>query len=262
MLRATANGGARLCAEGVAMLVTMEEADLDAAGAPMRVHVARPSMEVPAPGLVLFADIFGVTASMRRAMVRFASYGFVVAAPEFYHRFEAPGRAFDFVADYDRAQAAAERLRAREVDDDAARALAHLASLPAVRPGALGATGFCIGGHMALRAALRPEVRATVAFYPTGVHAGLLGGDEGVDTLARVAEMRGDLLLAFGARDPHVPLAGRRAIDDALRAAGRTYLASEFAGEHAFMRDEGPRYDPSETDRAYAQAIDFLRPRL
>ncbi|HEX8998807.1 MAG TPA: dienelactone hydrolase family protein, partial [Blastocatellia bacterium] len=29
--------------------------------------------------------------------------------------------------------------------------------------------------------------------------------------------------------------------------------------EHAFMRDEGPRYDPEATDQAFAEMITFFR---
>ena len=36
----------------------------------------------------------------------------------------------------------------------------------------LSATGFCIGGHLAFRAAFDPRVAATVCFYPTGLHNG------------------------------------------------------------------------------------------
>jgi dienelactone hydrolase len=35
-----------------------------------------------------------------------------------------------------------------------------------------------------------------------------------------------------------------------------------YDGEHAFMRDEGPRWNPSETDRAYADAVGFFRTHL
>ena len=32
--------------------------------------------------------------------------------------------------------------------------------------------GFCIGGHLAYRAALHPEVRAAAVWYPTDIHKG------------------------------------------------------------------------------------------
>ena len=61
-------------------------------------------------------------------------------------------------------------------DEDRRAALDYLAKHP-VAAGQLGAMGFCIGGHLAFRAALEPDVRATVCFYGTGIHDGKLGQD-------------------------------------------------------------------------------------
>jgi carboxymethylenebutenolidase len=240
------------------MIVTSEFVDLDVSGSPMRTMIARPKAEGTYPGLVLWSDIFQLTESMQRAIVRFASYGFVVAAPEMYHRFLDRGHALDFERDYALAQESMARLTVPDLDADLRATLAHLRTHPAVGGKALHATGFCIGGHLAVRAALDPGVRSAVAFYPTGMHANKLGGDEHADTLHRVGEIAGDLLIVFGSQDPHIPLDGRRLVDDAMRGAGIRYHISEYDGEHAFMRDVGPRYNASETDRAYAQAVAFL----
>ena len=86
--------------------------------------------------------------------------------------------------------------------------------------GRVGAVGICLGGHLAFRAALLPEVRATVCCYPTDLHTGTLGKGGGADSLLRAKEIRGELLMVFGRQDPHVPLAGRAAIYHALDAAG------------------------------------------
>lgn len=240
------------------MIVTTEFVDLPAEATPMRTLVARPVPAGTYPGLLLYSDIFALTASMKRAIVRFASYGFVVAAPEIYHRFETPGHALDFEADYQLAQDDSRKLRVADVDADVRVVLDFLAAHPAVGGKALHATGFCLGGHLAFRAALQPRIRSTVCFYPTGLETAEMGADAGVDTLARCGEIRGDLLLVLGNADPHLPPEGRRMIDDALRAARVRYLIAEYDGAHAFMRDEGPRYDPWETDRAMLHATAFL----
>jgi carboxymethylenebutenolidase len=105
-------------------------------------------------------------------------------------------------------------------------------------------------------------VRGTVCFYPTGLHDGKLGKDADAGSLSRAAEIRGDLLLVFGTADPHVPDEARAAIAAALTRAGTSVATRLFAAEHAFMRDEGPRYDPEATDRAWDEAIAFLRRTL
>lgn len=66
----------------------------------------------------------------------------------------------------------------------------------------------------------------------------------------------------FGKKDPHVPPEAREKIDAALKEVGTRYETALFDAEHAFMRDEGPRWDPEATDEAWARAIAFLRARL
>ena len=78
-------------------------------------------------------------------------------------------------------------------------------AIPRVAPGKIGAVGFCIGGHLAFRAAFQPDVRATVCYYATGLHDGKLGQDADAGSLARAKEIRGELLMIFGTKDPHVP---------------------------------------------------------
>jgi carboxymethylenebutenolidase len=60
-----------------------------------------------------------------------------------------------------------------------------------------------------------------------------------------MAELRAETLFVFGRQDPHVPFAGRETIRARLEAVGATYEWHEVNGQHAFLRDEGPRYDPA-----------------
>ncbi len=230
----------------------------------MRLLVAEPATNTGRyPGLLLFSDIFALTPSMTRAVIRFASYGFVVAAPEFYHRTEAPGTFIPFEA-REHAFAAMEATLAEHFDADTRTALDYLGTHPRVRTGALGVTGFCIGGHLTVRAALQPDVRAGVAFYPTGLHANSLGGSADADTLSHVEKggIAGRVSLVFGSKDPHIPLDAITKVQTAFAGSRTDYLISFYDGEHAFMRDEGERWNASETDRAYSAAVDFLRETL
>src|SRR5262249_47194435 len=106
------------------------------------------------------------------------------------------------------------------------------------------------------------RVAATVCFYPTGLHDGELGADD-PGSLARAADIQGRLMIVFGSRDPHVPADARAQTISALYAAGRDDLELHVyaAGEHAFMRDIGARYDPTLTDLALTEAVSFLNGR-
>jgi carboxymethylenebutenolidase len=75
------------------MRVRTETIDLPRDGGVMRTFVARPEDDRHYPALAFYSDIFQMTESTQRMAVRFASYGFIVAAPEIYWRFEPPGTA-------------------------------------------------------------------------------------------------------------------------------------------------------------------------
>jgi len=242
------------------MIVTSEYVDIPVGGAPMRMFVAAPQSPRTYPGIICYSDIFQLTGPMVRAVTRLAGYGFVAAAPEIYHRIEPPGSVIEF-DDYGRTRGLndATNTPVAHFDESRRATLDYLAVHPKVAPGKLGAMGFCIGGHLSFRAALEPDVRATVCYYGTGIHDGRLGQDKDAGSLARVKEIHGRLLMVFGSEDPHVPVEGRAKIDEALRAAGVNYEMKLYPCEHAFMRDEGPRFDPEATDQAFADMIALFR---
>jgi carboxymethylenebutenolidase len=242
------------------MIVTTEQIDVAQGDVSMRCFLAVPKAAGPTPGIVFFSDIFQLTGPMLRACVRLAGYGFTVLAPEIYSRIEPPGSVIAF-DDMGRARGLddATRTPVAHFDADCRMALDHLAGHPSVAPGQLGAAGFCIGGHLAFRAALQPDVKATVCFYPTGVHNGKLGKDDDAGTLQRTGEIRGRMLLVWGEQDPHIPAAGRAAVEAALGVSGISFERRLYPAEHAFMRDEGPRFDPEAADAAFSEAVGFFR---
>jgi carboxymethylenebutenolidase len=214
------------------------------------------------PGVLLYTDIFQLTESTLRTARRLASSGFVVCVPEIYAHGELAGVALEFDdAGKAAGQAAAAATPVAQFDADRVAVLDHLGARADVD--GLCAVGFCIGGHLAFRAAFDPRVAATVCFYPTGLSDGALGADADAGSLARAASIRGRLMIVFGSRDPHVPADARVQIVSALYAAGLDDLELHVyaGGEHAFMRDVGARYDPALTDLALTEAVAFLRSR-
>jgi carboxymethylenebutenolidase len=47
-----------------------------------------------------------------------------------------------------------------------------------------------------------------------------------------------------------------------LAAAGINFTWHEFNGQHAFMRDEGPRYDPALARICYDLVLELFQRRL
>jgi carboxymethylenebutenolidase len=177
----------------------------------------------------------------------------VVAVPEIYHRLEPAGTvlAFDDEGKV-RGQGDADATPVADFDADVDAALAWLAERSG---GPLGAAGHCTGGHLAFRAAFRPQVRATACWYATGLHDGKLGKDADAGSLARAGEIQGELLTIWGTRDPHTPQEGREAVRAGLAPLDTRLIWREYDAEHAFGRDVGDRYDPSVTDEAFAETV-------
>jgi carboxymethylenebutenolidase len=244
------------------MIVATDYPEIIVDNSPLRMFLAAPRIEEKRkfPGVIFYSDIFQLTGPMLRACVRLAGYGFVVAAPEIYHRIEPPGSAIPFDdAGRTRGLKNASSTEVAEFDRDCRAVVDYLAQHPLVSPTKLGAAGFCIGGHLAFRAALQPDVRATVCFYGTGIHDGRLGKDADAESLQRAGDIKGELLMIFGESDPHIPKEGREKIRTALQQAGTKYRVKLYPAEHAFMRDEGPRYDPECTDLAFAEMMHLFR---
>ena len=242
------------------MQIITKDADVRVDDSVMRMYVAAPKPAGKYPGILLYSEIFQLTAPIRRSVERLAGHGFVVAAPEIYHRIERPGTVMPY-DDIGRmwGNEGAHRTPVAAFDADARATLDYLSSHPQVAPGRLGTMGFCIGGHLAFRAALQPDVKAAVCCYPTGVHNGKLGQDADAGTLRRIGEIKAEMLIVFGDVDPHVPAEGRKAVTEALAASGVRHAVKLVSGEHAFMRDEGARYDAETADEVWREAVGLFR---
>jgi carboxymethylenebutenolidase len=243
------------------MILQEEQTDLATPTGPMRTYVYRPVAKGRYPGLVLFSEIFQRTGPIRRTAALLAGHGFVVAVPEIFHELEPAGAELL----YD--QAGADQGNKDKVgkpvasyDADARAALEYLDVSPYCT-GKVGVMGICIGGHLAYRAAMNRQVLAGACFYATDIHKGSLGSG-GDDSLARTGEIKGEMLMIWGRQDPHVPAEGRAKIFARMSEAGVTFTWHEYNGQHAFMRDEGPRYDPELALVNYRMVIDLFARKL
>ena len=219
--------------------------DLPTSRGPMRTHLFAPVGDARHPALILYSEIFQITAPIRRLAVTLAGEGYLVAAPEVYHEFEPAGSVLAYdQAGSDRGNTLKSTKELASYDEDAAVVADYLAGHER-STGRVGAFGVCLGGHLAVRAGFQPKVDAVAAFYPTDIHSGSLGAGKNDDTLARFAGVTTPFLFAWGRQDPHVPLEGRRRIAARLEEVGADYEWHEFNAAHAFLRDEGPRFNPS-----------------
>ena len=236
--------------------------DVPTSTGPMRTTFFHPADGGAFPGVILYSEIFQLTDPIRRFAAFIAGHGYLVAVPEVYHELEAPGTilAYD-QAGSDRGNRDKYAKELTAYDDDARSLLAFLSQMELCN-GRLGTIGICLGGHLAFRAAFNPEVSAAICFYATDIHSATLGAGKSDDSLFRAGEIKGELLHIWGRQDPHVPLAGRRKIQARLDEVNANYQWLEVNGAHAFLRDEGHRYDPELEHTLKTLALDVLHRKL
>ena len=236
--------------------------DLETTRGAMRVHLFIPDGGRRHPAVIFYSEIFQVTGPIRRMAAALAGEGYLVAVPEVYHEFEPLGRVLAYDAE---GTARGNQLKVEKeiasFDEDTAVVVRFLQG-HASCTGRIASFGVCLGGHLAVRAGFHPEVSAVGAFYPTDIHTGSLGRGKCDDTLAGLAAMKASLLVVFGRQDPHVPLEGRRLIRETLEAGGVDFEWHEFNAAHAFLRDEGVRYNPALARVAMALLLRFFAEKI
>src|ERR1043165_3867250 len=134
-------------------------------GGAIRSVVIRPVGERGWPGVLLYTDIFQLTESTLRTARRLASAGFVVCVPEIYPHGDLAGVALEFDdAGKQAGLAGAAATTTAGFDADRVAVLDYLELRADTTT--LFATGFCIGGHRAFRAALAPRVEGDGVLLP------------------------------------------------------------------------------------------------
>ena len=228
-------------------MATLTEAfsDLETSRGPMRVHTFTPTGGGKYPAVIFYSEIFQVTGPIRRMAAAIAGEGYLVVVPEVYHEFEPLGKVLAY--DQEGSDRGNELKYAKELasyDEDVDVTVKWLQSHESCT-GKVASHGVCLGGHLSLRAGFHEGISAVAAFYPTDVHSATLGAGKNDDTLKRLSEMDAEMLFVWGRQDPHIPQEGRALIQATLENGDRSFEWHEFNAAHAFLRDEGPRYNPA-----------------
>jgi carboxymethylenebutenolidase len=226
---------------------------LAADGRTFSAYMAQPSL-VPAPGIVVLQEIFGVNAFVRRVVDKLAQSGFVAVAPDLYWRQE-PRVQLDYTeTDLDRARKFMKNLDERLAIQDGVAALDFLRGRQDICTGKVAALGYCLGGKLAYLMATRSNVDAAVSYYGTGIHA----------VLGEASNLRAPLLLHIAAADHLCPPEAQKQIVEGLKPyASRNVEVCVYEGVgHGFARDGGATYNPAATALADTRTTKFLNTHL
>ncbi|GGJ00516.1 carboxymethylenebutenolidase [Shewanella hanedai] len=240
------------------MMVTQEVHDIPTNTGLMRTYLYRPDEEGQFPTILFYSEIFQQTEPIARAATMMAGHGFVVLVPEVFHELNPIGTvlAYDEAGkDKGNEDKFAKPLESHDSDTEA---LVQFARSQPFCTSQVGSMGVCIGGHLAYRAAINPDISAAFCLYATDIHSSTLPSDEGNDSLSRTEDIQGELVMVWGKQDPHVSSEGRKRVYAQLESTKRTFTWLEVNAQHAFMRDSESRYDPALAMQMYLQAVAFF----
>lgn len=222
-------------------------------GSEARAYIARPSGTGPHPGMILIMEAVGVNSQIRGVAQRYAEQGYLVIAPDMFHRVE-PG--FEATAmDWNQLKPLVMSLTTEGFVSDMKASFGWLALQSDVDRSKIAALGFCLGGRAAYVANSELPLAASVSYYGGGIAQNLLD---------RAGKLHGPQLFFWGGKDANITPDHVRSVTDALRAAGKTFVNVEFSdANHGFFNEQIPdRYHPSAARESWAIAVRFLEDAL
>ena len=138
-----------------------------------------------------------VTGPVERFARQIASHGYIVAAPSSYHEFLPPDALAYDIPGTDKGNVLKITKTIAAYDEDATLSIDALTKLPTCN-GRIGTTGMCLGGHLAFRCAFDARIRAAVCYFATDIHSATLGKGKSDDSLKRIGDIKGELVMIFG----------------------------------------------------------------
>ncbi len=230
-------------------VITEKVALAVADGTTMDAFVARPAQAGNFPGMLVFQEAFGVNGHIRDVAQCVANEGYVVIAPELFHRTAPPG----FEGNYDDFASVAPHTRAvteAGATADIRAAFDWLQSQQQVMADRIGSVGFCMGGRMSFLACATVSLRAAVSFYGARIAPALL---------PRTANLHGPVLFFWGGKDKHIGQDQIRAVVEACGEAGKAYMNVEISdADHGFFCDARASYNPVAAKEAWSLTRTFL----
>jgi len=207
--------------------------------------VAWPAGADAAPAVVMVHEWWGLNPQIKDMARKLARQGYVVIVPDLYH-----GKVAE---DPERAHELMRGLEDTRVQSEFDAARAWLRAQPRCAKGRLGVIGFCVGGGLALRFALRGgDLAAAVMFY----------GAPETDP-DKLAALRAPLMGHFGGDDEGIGADRVDAFRAALQKAGKPAEIYLYRGAgHAFMNDSRPSYQPDAARVAWARTLAFFQKYL
>ncbi|GAA3988335.1 dienelactone hydrolase family protein [Allokutzneria multivorans] len=210
---------------------------------------------VPAPGILLFQEVFGVNDNMRGLADQLAGHGYLALVPDMFWRLRPRFESKD-ESGLAEGMGLSQQLDHALAAEDITSTFAHLLEMPEC-DGAVGGVGFCLGGTLAYLFARESRVDgrgpdAVVSYYGSAI----------TDVAAGSAKIDCPVLFHYGANDPYIPQSQVDEVEAAF--AGRSDVSVlRYDAGHAFSNWDAPSfYDKPSADLAWGRTLEFFARHL
>ncbi|MET9019733.1 dienelactone hydrolase family protein [Actinopolymorpha sp. NPDC004070] len=229
-------------------------------------YAAFPDGDGRHPGVLLYADAFGLRPVLEELARELAGHGYYVLVPNIFYR-HGPAPAIELpehIGEETRAAVFAQLMPLIEAHtteralSDADAYLSFLTTQPEVASGPVAAVGYCLGAVLAMRTATaHPDQVAAVA----GFHPGRLVTDEPDSPHRLVPHLTAQVHLGLAEGD--MAPEKIKTLDQALDAAGVDHSIEIYPGTiHGFTMSDTSAFDPSGLQRHWDRLLPLLERTL
>jgi len=222
------------------------------------------------PGVILFADVFGLRPTMRDMARRLAADGFTVLVPNpFYRTSKPPGLTpdIDFNNPADRAKMDALRapLTSEAVMQDASAYVKFLdAQAPVNKSAKMGVFGYCMGGPMTMQAAAANPDRIGAG---ASFHGGGLVTDKPDSPHLLIPKLKAQYYFGIAMNDDQRQPDAKTKLDEAFKSAKLQAKIDVYDGcLHGWCVKDMPKaadgkaiYNDAQAERAWGELLSLFK---
>jgi carboxymethylenebutenolidase len=214
--------------------------------------VFRPAGSGPWPAVLIFMDGLGIRPAVLEIGERLSAHGYYALLPDLFYRSGpyAPMDPHAILADPQQRKILMDKYFAlatqANIMSDTRAFLDYLAAQPDVRRGAIGTTGYCMGGFMSLTAAVTyPDRISATASY----HGGRLATDAADSPHRLASRIKSRVYIAGAIEDQSFPDDMKNRLEEALTQAHIDHKIETYPAKHGWVFRDMPVYDAAASER-------------
>jgi carboxymethylenebutenolidase len=214
--------------------------------------VFRPAGNGPWPAVLIFMDGLGIRPAVLEIGERLSAHGYYALLPDLFYRSGpyAPMDPHAIFGDPTQRKILMDKYFAlatqANIMSDTRAFLDYLAAQPEVQRGAIGTTGYCMGGFMSLSAAgTYPDRIAATASY----HGGRLATDAAESPHLLAPRIKSRVYIAGAIEDQSFPDEMKKRLEAALSEANIDHKIETYPAKHGWVFRDTPSYDAAAGER-------------